>query len=405
MTINKLKTFLDWGDEKIFIGILAFQNQEIAFEYDKNFLLTNLELSPFKLPLQAGIFISEEKIFDGLFGVFNDSLPDAWGSLLLQRKFPKDKSINPLERLYHVGSNGMGALCYEPYQEAENRMIFVDLDHISTEAKKILEGVSSSNLDDLIQMNSSFGGARPKITVQYDKQKQKFIYDPNQLHANHEYWLIKFKAKSDSPDKGAIEYAYSLMAKKAGLEMPETLLIESISKNSPGYFGVKRFDRQGLTRAHVHTVSGLLHADHNYPSLDYEMLLRLINVLCKNQIDLEKVFRQMVFNVLAHNRDDHSKNFSFIMNRRGEWNYAPSYDLTFSQVPGAEHSMLIAGEGKNPQKEHLIKIAKLFDIKNAAEIYDQVMTAIQSWKSIAKDCGITNSNINLVQKALENQHK
>jgi serine/threonine-protein kinase HipA len=399
MTINKLKVFLDWGDEKIFIGILAFQNQEIAFEYDKNFLLTNLELSPFKLPLKAGIFIAEKKIFNGLWGLFNDSLPDAWGSLLLKRKFPEEKSPNPLERLFHVGSNGIGALCYEPCHEAEDQTIFVDLDHISTEAKKILEGVSSNNLDDLIQMNSSFGGARPKITIQYDKQKQKFIYDPNQVHANHEYWLIKFKAKSDSTDIGAIEYAYSLMAKKAGLEMPETLLIESISKNSPGYFGVKRFDRQGSTRAHVHTASGLLHADHNYPSLDYEMLLRLTNVLCKNQIDLEKVFRQMVFNVLAHNRDDHSKNFSFMMNRQGEWNYAPSYDLTFSEGPGGEHSMLIAGEGKNPTKEDLFKLASLFDIKNAKSIYEMVLEATCNWRCFAKDAGVSSENINLINQS------
>lgn len=394
--VSVLRVNLDLRGEVIFVGRLAIKDQQIWFEYDQDFIARNLEISPFKLALKPGPQKSRDQVFNGLFGVFNDSLPDAWGKLLLDRELRsrgvKIESLTALDRLAYVGDRGMGALSYEPdYTIYNNSNKKINLESLAKESLLTLVGEAETAIFELLSLNASAGGARPKIAVSLSHDKKKLIHGMEDLPDTYEHWLIKFPALSDHKDIGAIEYAYSLMARAAGIEMMPTYLFKR------KYFGVQRFDREGSRKIHVHTASGLLHADHHYPSLDYENLLKLCLALTKDMREVEKVYRLAVFNVLAHNRDDHSKNFSFMMNEQGQWNFAPAYDLTYSYGPGGEHSMLIMGEGKNPSKEHLMKLAAAFGLKKASEIYDEVRCAVSRWDCFADEAGLSKKSREMME--------
>jgi len=201
------------------------------------------------------------------------------------------------------------------------------------------------------------------------------------LQPGFAHWMIKFPSSQDARDVGAIEYAYSLMAKDAGVEMPETHLFRT-KKNK--YFGTKRFDREGDARIHMHSLCGMIHADHRSPSLDYDMVLRVTQALTRDIQDAERAYALACFNVLAHNRDDHVKNFSFRLNARNQWTFAPAYDLVFSYGPGGEQSMLVMGEGRNPGTAQLQSLGKQHGIKNAPEILAKVSAAVANWPSYAE---------------------
>jgi serine/threonine-protein kinase HipA len=198
--------------------------------------------------------------------------------------------------------------------------------------------------------------------------------------------MIKFPSSQDPRDAGAIEYAYSLMAKDAGVDMPETHLFRA---KKGRYFGTQRFDRQGDQRIHMHSLSGLIHADHRNPSLDYDTILRVVLALTKNIVEAEKAYALACFNVLAHNRDDHAKNFSFLLNACNEWVFAPAYDLTFSYGPGGEQSTMVMGEGKKPGAEQLQALGKKHGLKNAPDILARVQKAVSRWQKHADKVGIT----------------
>lgn len=388
------------GDEIMPMGRLAINNRKIFFEYDAEFLKTKLELSPFKLPLRAGVIACEDNVFEGLFGIFNDSLPDGWGRLLLDRKLTNvgisPATITPLDRLCYTGRNGMGALSYEPeISDAEVKHRIKDLDVIADECVHFQDNDDDKFIDDLFVMNGSSAGARPKILVSVSKDEKLEITksDPKTSHDN---WIIKFRSSTDPKDIGCIEYAYHLMAKAAGLDVPEAKLFKS--KKCDGYFGVKRFDRQRSSFVHMHTISGLLHADHRVPTLDYEILLKATLHLTKDVQECEKQFRQMVFNIFAHNRDDHSKNFSFLMDKNGKWKVSPAYDLTFSSGPMGQHCTTILGEGKNPTIDHILKLAEMVSIKSkgAKEIVDEVKDAVLKWKKFADVAAVSKKSNKII---------
>lgn len=375
------------------VGRLILKDRKIFFEYSLDFLKTGIELSPFKLPLKAGLILCEDRLFEGLFGVFNDSLPDGWGRLLLDRKLMSlginPHAPSPLDRLGYVGSHGMGALIYEPEIESSTPLPHKNFDEIAEEAKQFQENNNDTFVDDLLTLNRSSAGARPKILV----------------NINGEDWIVKFQSSSDPKDVGPIEYAYHLMAKKAHLDVPEAKLFPS--KKGPGYFGVKRFDRIENQRLHMHTVSGLLHADHRIPSLDYQTIMKAALWLTKDHRACEKLFRMAVFNVLCYNRDDHAKNFSFLMDQEGKWSISPAYDLTFSSGPAGEHCSTIMGEGKNPTAIHLLKLAKLVDIKKetALKILEEVKNATTDWNVFAKNVGVSPTSAKTIDNAILNQGK
>lgn len=333
------------------VGTLAkTPDRLVAFEYDNEWLATGFSISPFSLPLQKKVYLPKFEPFGGLFGVFNDSLPDGWGRLLVDRLLLKNK-INPseidnLNRLAVVQESGMGALTYNPGHKFETQEQESDYDKLAQECSKILESQSSDNLDELFKLGGSSGGARPKILTKM----------------NGEDWIIKFPSSQDPKYIGEQEYKYSLVAKDCGIKISETKLFNS--KICSGYFGIKRFDRENGKKVHMVSVSGLLETSHRLPNLDYNILMKLTLELTKNYQDIEQLYRLLCFNVFAHNRDDHSKNFSFLYDEsKKEWQLSPAYDLTYSSSFNGEHATTINGEGKNPSLEDIINVAKNIGIK------------------------------------------
>ena len=335
-------------DERLVGTIAEISNRKTAFEYSDEWLETGFSISPFSLPLKKQVFIPNKDYFNGLFGVFADSLPDAWGRLLLERLLKqRGKEVYEytlLDRLAIVGSSGMGALTYEPQLEMTIDSKTDDLDELESQCRKILNTEYSEKLDELYRLGGTSGGARPKIMTKIDDS----------------YWIIKFPAHVDKKESGKMEYDYSICAKKCGIEMSETKLFES--SKCKGYFGTKRFDRQqinGKTR-HIHmvTAAALLEIDFEQPSLDYHSLMKLTKIITNdNKEDIENMYRRMCFNVFAHNRDDHSKNFTFLYDDINDsWRLSPAYDLTFSNTYYGEHTTMVDGNGRNPGMKELVNV-------------------------------------------------
>jgi serine/threonine-protein kinase HipA len=390
--ISSVRVYFKRGPEKLILGKLILKDRHILFEYGQNFIETGLEISPFKLPLKPGVITSQDPVFQGLFGVFNDSLPDGWGRLLLDRKL-RNLSINPhdlsaLDRLCYVGNTGLGALTYEPAIEDSTSLSHEDLDIISDACLEFQETDQSSYIDDLIVMNGSSSGARPKILLKTNSSS----LTPN--------WIVKFRSSYDPIDIGPIEFAYHLMAKASGLIVPEAQLFKS--RHEFGYFGVTRFDVINDEFHHLHSLSGLIHADHHIPNLDYETIMKVTASLTKNMEESEKLFRLCVFNVLSHNRDDHSKNFSFLMDQTGSWKLSPAYDLTFSSGPSGEHCTTVSGEGKNITVSHLLNIAQIGGIPEttAIKMIDDTLSVVMKWSEFAKDAGVTKKSIYEIESSL-----
>ncbi|MBL0317758.1 MAG: type II toxin-antitoxin system HipA family toxin [Alphaproteobacteria bacterium] len=402
--LNLLNVFLDFPTKQK-VGRLAQVNGRVYFEYEQHFLSSKLELSPFKLPLKPGVIQCNEMLFEGLFGVFNDSLPDGWGRLLLDRHVRTHgiapELLTPLDRLTHVGPFGMGAFIYEPdVWEKTVHSDVIHLDKLATESQEVLEGESEDVFTELLELSGSSAGARPKVMVGVDENKKRIIYGQQHLKKNYDHWMVKFSSSHDMKDMGAIEYAYSLMAKAASIEMMDTHLFPS--KKGTGYFGVMRFDRDKEKRKHMHTISGLLHADHRLPSIDYEHIMRATQQLTHNIKEVEKILSLCAFNVFAHNRDDHAKNFSFLMDDQGRWTVSPAYDLTFSSGPGGEHSTTVMGEGRSPGKKHLLKLGEKFGVSQIFinHIIDEVQCAVNKWPLFADEAGVRKTSSKLIANVI-----
>ncbi len=330
------------------VGLLAITgDKKVAFSYDEEWLKNGFSISPFSLPLENKVFIATNYIFDGLFGIFADSLPDAWGKLLVDRMLQENglgNDVTVLDRLALVGNNGMGALEYEPSYEFEGLKEIYDLDYLSEECQKIFHTEYSKDLDMLYRLGGSSGGARPKIMTTYEDKD----------------WIIKFPAHVDSKNIGEMEYDYSKCAIKCGILMTETKLYAS--DLCSGYFGTVRFDRivenNIKNKLHMATAAALLEADFRAPCMDYHTLMKLTRILTKdNKSELENMYRRMCFNVFAHNRDDHAKNFTFLYNENEErWHLSPAYDLTYSNTYFGEHTTSVDGNGKNPGEKEIVNV-------------------------------------------------
>ena len=370
--MNKSKSLQVFYNEKK-VGTLALmKNNIVAFEYDSNWITNGFSISPFSLPLKKQVFIPRIDPFDGLYGVFSDSLPDGWGRLLVDRML-NSQNINPreisqIDRLAIVGETGMGALSYKPeYNLLEDKDYQEDYDNLALSCKKILNTEHSADLDNLFRLGGSSGGARPKILTKID----------------NEDWIIKFPSSLDESNIGKLEYLYSVCAKKCKIDIPETKLFPS--KISSGYFGIKRFDRKKLStgairKLHMISVSGLLETSHRIPNLDYNDLMQLTLNLTKSFEEVEKLFRLMCFNVFSHNRDDHSKNFSFIYNEDlNKWELSPAYDLTYSYSINGEHATTINGNGVNPDLNDILKVAEKIglDKKKAEKIAIEIKEIVK----------------------------
>lgn len=401
--VKKIIVSIQFDAEEIEVGELVSDDKLIYFKYNQAFLKRGLEISPIKLKLNADINRANELPFEGLFGVFADSLPDGWGKLLLDRALAARgisiSDLSPLDRLAYIGSQGMGALIYRPEIAIDNADQFkIELDEIAKATKQIIAGTATDVLDEIFKLGGSSGGARPKILVGYNPSTQHLIGAEKELPPHYEHWLIKFPSSSDSKDIANIEYAYYKMAIDAGIEMSECRLFESKSGNT--FFGTKRFDRQGNKRLHLHSAAGMMHDNFRLSALDYGHLMDCAFQLERDVKAYEKVLRLAAFNVFAHNRDDHSKNFSFLMDASGKWRLAPAYDLTFSYSGHGMHSTMIAGESAKPTREHLMKLATYFNVKNANTIIEEVQHIVNNWKKYAASFGVKSASKNSIQKVI-----
>lgn len=345
----KPDNFLRVYYEDRLVGRMAMSaDHKAAFQYSDQWLEEGFSISPFSLPLESQVFLPEKVYFDGLFGVFADSLPDAWGQLLLKRFLSAHaidmSAFNVLDRLSVVGKSGMGALTYEPEKSMSGLNHAADLDVLAEQCQKVLRTEYAEQLDELYRLGGTSGGARPKIMTEVDGED----------------WIIKFPAHIDGNDIGKMEYDYSCCAKKCGIEMSETRLFPS--KNGSGYFGIKRFDRvhteSGVKKVHMLTAAALLELDFCQPSLDYHSLMKLTRILTRDNADeMNQMYRRMCFNVFAHNRDDHSKNFSYLYDEVGDcWRLSPAYDLTYSNTYYGEHTTTIDGIGRDPGMRDIIAV-------------------------------------------------
>jgi serine/threonine-protein kinase HipA len=299
-----------------------------------------------------------------------------------------------------VGNKGIGALTYHPSHAPDSMEAPVDLDHYASASQRILEGSTDDMLSELRAAAGSSAGARPKILVTVNEDKSR-LSTAEPTKTTDEAWLIKFPGSSDTPDAGAIEYVYALMAKAAGIAMSKCHLFPS--DTGPGYFGTRRFDRDRGRRLHVHSLSGLVHDDHRHPSFDYKGLLAATHKLTLNPVDVIAMYRLAVFNVLAHNRDDHSKNISFLMYADGRWSAAPAYDLTFSSGPNGFQSMSVMNEARHPTREHLRRLGLTAGIRPATikTIIEEVSAALAEWRRLARAHNVTAGSISFIGTVLE----
>ena len=403
--VTQVKVKLCFGEDAVPVGKLAIRDRRIYFEYEAAFVESGIEISPMRCPLRLGVQSFDPHLFEGLPGVFNDSLPDGWGRLLLDRKVRSlggaPGQLSPLDRLAHVGAAGMGSLVYEPDCSESFPGKAVNLNMLAGQVEQILQGEASDVLQELLALNGSSGGARPKVTLGVHANKRDVMHGTQRLPENYQPWLVKFPyTYYDGIDAGAIEYVYALMATAAGISMPETHLFPA--RNGPGHFAIQRFDTDGERRMQMHSACGLLHSDFRTPSLDYEDLIALTMALTKDMREVEKMYRLAVFNVLSHNRDDHSKNFSFLMDGAGEWRLSPAYDLTFSPGPHGKQSATVMGQGDNPSADDLAKLSMGANLSRQTvdDILGQVKEALAQWQTLANEHGVSQASIGMIAKEL-----
>lgn len=393
-----LRVSLRWSaTERRTVGRLAVASgrpRRVFFEFDPDFLRSPLPISPVRLAPRAGVLEGPAQPFAGLFGVFDDSLPDGWGRLLIHRRARRagidPQALTPLDMLACLGNWAMGALVYEPEIDSPAPEGAIDLDVVADETRRILAGAPDDLFPELLRLGGSPAGARPKALVCRRADDGLLIHGAPVAPPGYDHWMVKFRGKDDPKDIGPIEQAYALMARDAGLDVPDSQLLPS-GGTGPGYFATRRFDRVGTAdRVHLHSAAGLLHADFRLPSLDYTDLLRLTLHVTRDHRAAVEMFRRVAFNVFAHNRDDHARQFSFLMTPDGAWRLAPAYDLTFSAGPGGEHATSVAGEGLHPATGHLLALAKLIDLKpsDATAIIDRVRHAVAGWQACADAAGV-----------------
>jgi serine/threonine-protein kinase HipA len=396
----QLKVSLDFGHNKLFVGTLALEQERYYFKFSDAFLQTGLELSPLKMPTSLNVLTGPDHVFDGLFGVFNDSLPDGWGKLLIDRSFIEagraPSTITALERLAKVGNNGIGAIIYEPSHELETSNFHADLDTYAKEAEQLLKDGHSAALDELAALGGNSVGARPKVHVYYS-DLGALLHAKQQAHTIP--YIIKFRSQHDLLDAAKIEFVYYQMALDAGIEMSASRLFYGDQDRC--YFGTERFDQGPGWRKHFHSVSGLLHDNFRLSALDYGHVMDLANRL-ENDLDAaQKVFRLAAFNLYAQNADDHTKNFGFLMDATGKWTFSPAYDLTFSPAPNNCHQLSFAGTYHNPCKKELLKLAAHFNIKEPEHIIAQVQDTLSNFSNYAKFLDIRKTERNLVEKSIQ----
>ncbi|MGH1335483.1 MAG: type II toxin-antitoxin system HipA family toxin [Aureispira sp.] len=402
MAVTKLDVYIQFSKQEELIGQLVLDGRSILFKYSDAYLETGENISPNQLDFDDNPQETTNNPFNGLFGVFADSLPDAWGYLLIKKRLSADRiaieSLNALDHLTFAGKNSMGALQYRPSVGLEQDAIEINLDELNNNISEVLQGKSSIVIDEMFGRGGSPGGARPKIYAGYNPKTDSIISGIANLPEGYEHWIIKFAAHVNSKDIANIELAYYKMALDSGIEMSECRVFNSENGNS--YFGTKRFDRIGNDKLHMLSAAGLLHDDYQHSALDYGHLIFQAKKLTNNAQAAEQMFRRAIFNVLSHNRDDHSKNFAFLMNPEGVWSLAPAYDLTFSSSSQGYHSTACAKNYVDPGRKELEELANALSINKANVTIDEIKSIINRWRVYAESSGVSETSIKTIETSL-----
>ena len=410
-----------WGKP---VGVVFWDEPRKAayFEYTSGFVQSGLNVSPLRMPLDRGrVYAFPELNFDtfkGLPGMLADSLPDNFGNALINRWLALQgremDSYNPVERLLYQGKRSMGALEFEPAAKIiSNISTRIELEGLVKAAemalsnKKKLDVRFKERETDLLQVmkvGTSAGGARAKAVIAYNDETKEVRSGQLNAPKGFSHWLIKldgvaYNELGDSKHFGRIEYAYYKMATACGIEMMECRLLE---ENGRAHFMTKRFDRIGEgEKLHVQTLCGIAHFDFNMPGVySYEQLFQTMRSLRLSYQDAEQIYRRMVFNIVARNQDDHTKNFSFLMDKTGKWKLSPAYDVAYSYNPQglftSRHQMSVNGKLDNFTQDDLLKIAQSMNIKKPAMIIEEVVSAVSLWPHKAKECGVPEKKIKAI---------
>lgn len=420
-----------WGET---VGAIRWdaQQQLASFQYDKKFIAKGWDLSPIRMPLSNGDRIyrfpelrkaKDEAVstFKGLPGLLADTLPDRYGNQLinlwLAQNGRPENSMNPVEQLCFTGSRGMGALEFEPtYSKSEDSVSTIEIKSLVEIAQKMLTGREHFNvklsdneeekaLSEIMKIGTSAGGARAKAVIAYNKETGEVKSGQATAPAGFEHWLIKLDGVTDaqfgeSYGYGRVEFAYYLMAKDCGIEIMESELLE---ENGRAHFMTKRFDREGHdVKHHIQTWCGMQHFDFkDMFSYSYEQLFQTMRLLRLTYPEAEQMFKRMVFNVMATNYDDHTKNFSFRLKKGGRWELSPAYDICYSYDPNNvwvnQLTLSINGKRTNITTDDLITIAKANNIKKAEQLIDQIQSVVSQWDNYAEKAKIRHDLTRMIK--------
>lgn len=376
-------------------GRLAMAGGLAQLEWSPELIAAPMTVSALLYPPEPGLHPARGRDFDGLHGFLADSLPEGWGYLVMRRRLSKlgvaMETLSALDRLALVGDHGRGALTYRPATAPPPEVDSLDLDALAAESTAILAGHEGELADTLATLAGGSGGARPKVHVGFDAEGRISVSD-GETAAGHEAWIVKFAATNDPPDIGPIEAAYAAMALAAGLDMAPYRLLPS--NTGPGYFATRRFDRPAPgKRLHMVSLSGAVEAPWRTPA-SYDLFLRATQAITRHADDLHAAFRRMVFNVLASNRDDHTRQHSYLMDQTGQWRLAPAYDLTYSAGPGGEHYLDVEGEGRNPTLEHVLALGRRHSLPDRLihATIDEVRAAVADWPRFADEAGVSKAS-------------
>jgi serine/threonine-protein kinase HipA len=413
--MKKLQVIYDGWGERLPLGTLADTGRDIMFEYSPQAVDRGLQLSPMHQPLPragaAAVSFKGEAHSYGLPGFIADALPDGWGMLLMDRALRKlgrnPREVSMLERLAILGERSIGALSFEPSDEdilPAEKLQLKELakDIVALQADENSgEGKADAQLRHLMLLGGSPQGARPKVLVDFNTRTGQ-LSSGMPLTGSATPWLMKFPAENEHREVCAIEELYARVARHGGMDMPRSRFFDLGTKHSA--FGVERFDRvvrdKQVLRVPIMSMSAYLQADHRLPSLDYETILLATLRITGDQREVVKAFERCIFNVIMHNRDDHSRNFAFRMNEQGLWKLSPAFDLTYSFGPGGEHSTSVAGHGKNITRVHLLKVAQAGGLasKVAEACIGRGIDAVQSMSRLSRDLEIKRATLSELLK-------
>lgn len=390
----------DEGQGAMPAGRLAMAGGLAQLEWSAQAIAAGRLVDPLLYPLEPGLHAAREHSFEGLHGFLADSLPDVWGRLLMKRRLARlgvrIEDLSAVDHLALVGTGGRGALVYHPATTPTDHPGAIDLDDLAEQSRLLLLGDEAALVDTLATLGGASGGARPKVHVSFAANGSVAVGDDV---PGHEAWIVKFRAGVDPIDIGPVEQAYACMAQAAGIDIAPSCLLAQ--RSGPGYFASRRFDRPASGgRLHMISLAGAVEARPDMPSIDYDGFLRATMAITRHAGDLEQAFRRMVFNVLAHNRDDHARQHSYLMDPQGNWRLSPAYDLTFSNGPGGEHYLAVEGEGRAPTRAHVQALGRRHGLTDrvVAQIIDTVRAATASWPQFAGENEVRTSAAEIAQR-------